>query len=161
MCCSEPAGVCHLNSEENVLSQTGHSAGTRVPRWEKELSLIFRFPDLQSPRGLAPWLVLYKPSWRVQQLKDGLEWNVFPLRWWVVKPDLGMGKIKQMWRPLCLLSSSLLQGYFEEQCEEGCHCSHIAFPWLLHLSFFCLPYSLTPHFPLPAISMSCLLSLLF
>ncbi|KAM7242199.1 hypothetical protein CapIbe_006670 [Capra ibex] len=53
---------------------------TRVPRWEKELSLIVRFPDLQSPRGLAPWLVLYKPSWRVQQLKDGLEWNVFPLR---------------------------------------------------------------------------------
>ena len=52
----------------------------RVPRWGKELSLIFQFPDLQSPRGLASWLDLYKLFWRFQQLKDGLEWNVFPLR---------------------------------------------------------------------------------
>ena len=48
-------------------------------------------------QGLAPWLDLYKLFWRFQQLKDGLEWNVFPLRWWVVKPDLGMGS-EVKWR---------------------------------------------------------------
>ena len=48
-------------------------------------------------QGLAPWLDLYKLFWRFQQLKDGLEWNVFPLRWWVVKPDLGMGSEVKKW----------------------------------------------------------------
>ena len=91
MCCSEPAGVCHLNSEENVLFQTGHSARTKQsPQMGKGALPDFPvswFTDTQR-------LDLCNLSWRFQQLKDGLELECFPLEMMGSKARFRNGKDK-------------------------------------------------------------------
>ena len=111
MCCSEAAGVCHLNSEENVLFQTGHSARTKQSPQMGKGALpdfpVFWFTDTQR-------LDLYKLSWRFQQLKDDLELECFPLGMMGNKARFRNGKDKaNVKSPLSFLfqpPAGLLQG---------------------------------------------------